>query len=204
MLGRLLRCHCNRNNKLDKLGKVFIVKLIDSKNNKKYCNYIYSPAALGLTDNLLKKYPKIEEEELLGVIKAYYAEIADISSNDRSESIISDIQNLNYADIADEFNLIENIPNTLVFVEKDKTASSILEQFKNILKIDDRWERKSEFLKIKKDFYSYVISVKIDKKNIEILNNLADFGSFKAATKDRIDTFYDNDIGLRYKFDNFI
>ncbi len=195
---------CNRNGKLGKLGRVYITKLIDAKNNKKYCNYIYKPAAIGLTDNLLKEYAEIKEGDLLKIIKSYYDKINDISSSDESESIISGIRDLNYADISDKFNLIKNIPDVLVFVEKDETASCILEQLKNILKLDDKWERKDKFLGIKKDFYSYILSVKIGKKSIESINNFKDVSGIKVITREMIKTFYDNDIGFTYEFDNFI
>lgn len=195
---------CNRNSKLDRLGDVYLLKLIDSRNSKKYYNYIYKPVAISLTDDLLKKYTDIEENDLLRMIRSYYNKINYISSSDESEKIISGTKKLNYTDISNEFNLIENVPNILVFVEKDEKSSDILKKFNKILALDDMVKKKDEFLKIKKDFYDYVLSVNINQNTIDIIKNLTDAGNFKVVTKDMINTFYDNNIGFTYEFDNFI
>jgi len=194
---------CNRNNRPG-LGEVYIVTLIDSTNKKKYYNYIYKPAAISLTYNLLKNLKTIRENELMTAIRLYYDKIKNISSSDISISIIEDIRDLNYAKVADNFNLIKNIPNVLVFVEKDETAGGILEHFKEILNIKDKWKRKDEFLKIKKSFYEYVLSVNLSKDKIDAIKDFEDIGNFKIITKVMLSTFYNNSTGFTYDYDNFI
>ncbi|HEC25220.1 MAG TPA: CRISPR-associated helicase Cas3' [bacterium] len=196
---------CNRNNKLDKLGSIYLLKLIDSRNSRKYYNYIYKPVAISLTDDLLKNRKVIAENDLLKMIRSsYYNKINAISSSDESEKIISGIKKLNYTDISDEFNLIKNVPNILVFVEKDEKSSDILKKFKKILTLDDMVIKKNEFLNIKKDFYDYVLSVNINKNTIDNIKNFEDIGNFRVITKDMVRTFYNNDVGFTYEFDNFI
>lgn len=195
---------CNRNNRHNQQGEVLLTKLKDSKNGKLYCNYIYKPLALELTNNLLKEFSSVKESDLLTVMKSYYDKTSSLSSSDVSKDIIEDITNLKYTKVSSEFELIKNIPNVLVFVEKDETASNILDHFKRILKIDDRWERKDEFLKIKKSFYDYVLSVNLSKSNIDAIKDFEDIGNFKVITKMMINTFYDDIIGFNYDYNNFI
>jgi CRISPR-associated endonuclease/helicase Cas3 len=193
---------CNRNSS-PILGEVFLFKLIDSKNQKKYCNYIYKPISLIPTNEIIQNLENVKESDLLNVIKLYYKSIKENASTDISQKLISDIKALNYSNIAENFLLIKNIPNILVFIEKDINASKVLSKFKEMLKLD-RWERKDEFLKIKKEFYDYIISVKLNPENINALKELEELGNLKIISNDMLSVYYNNDIGFTYNFDNFI
>jgi len=195
---------CNRNGK-DETGKIYLFTLLDEKNSKKYCNYIYKPLSLKITDELLKEAGSIKEHNLLDVLKIYYIKTKKEKSNNISRKIISDIAELNYDSISKEFELIEKAPNILVFVEKDDEASKILNQFRELLE-SNKIDRRNKFFKIKKSFYNYVLSVRINKKTADLLDGIEEVGNFKLITKDMIEgnNFYNNDMGLNFEFENFI
>jgi CRISPR-associated endonuclease/helicase Cas3 len=195
---------CNRNGK-DETGEVYLFTLIDERDSKKYCNYIYKPLSLKITDELLRETGNIKERDLLNVLKIYYIKTKKEKSNNISRKIISDIAELNYDSVNKEFELIEKAPNILVFVEKDDEASKILNQFKELLKLNII-DIINKFFKIKKSFYDYVLSVRINKKTAGLLGSIEEVGNFKLITKDMIkgDNFYNNDVGLNFEFENFI
>lgn len=193
---------CNRNNRNTK-GVVHVYKLVDC-NNRFYSNYIYSVVPLDSTNEILKGITECDETELMLLVNAYYQKVKLKMSTDKSRSIIENIENLEYSKIDEQFKLIkESIPDVLVFIEKDDNASNILNQFYQILEIDDKWEKKSSFLEIKRDFYSHTISLKLTKDNLNNLKDFKEIGNFRLITKDMVNTYYKNDIGYNYEFENF-
>ncbi len=195
---------CNRNNMSIK-GEVYLFTLADEKNNHKYCNYIYKPLALKTTKDLVQNIIKIDESELADVLKKYYKIVRRYKSDDLSRVIKDDLSAILYEKASGEFQLIENIPTMLVFVERDSKSSSLINKFRSILTLD-RNKRKDEFLKIKRDFYEYVLSVKINKKTAWLLESLEEIGNFKIITADmcKSGNFYKDDIGFVPDFENFI
>ena len=195
---------CNRNSRNIK-GEVYLFTLVDEQNNHKYCNYIYKPLSLKTTSDLMQNISRIDESQLMSVLEEYYKVVIKYKSDDLSNSIKDDLLALLYENATKEFQLIENIPTTLVFVEKDAKSSMLLNKFKTILTLD-RDKRKDEFLRIKKDFYEYVLSVKINRKTASLLQSVEDIGNLKIITKDMYKNgdCYKDDIGFVMDFDNFI
>ncbi|MDY6970381.1 MAG: CRISPR-associated helicase Cas3', partial [Spirochaetota bacterium] len=194
---------CNRNNSEIK-GEVYIFKLYDSEKNKNFCNFIYSTSTLHATDSIIKDCNGLPESELLSLIVLYYKKIISISSSQESIDILKYVKRLEYENIEKDFKLIEdNIPNVLIFIEKDEKATELLLEFNEIIKIEDKIERKNRFLEIKKDFYSYSISININPSNISLLNSLPEIGNYKLIDKDMLSSLYDKMIGYNGDFNNF-
>ena len=153
---------CNRNNRLKENGIVNIVRL--QKNDKyDYCR-IYDPIFNDISEKILKNRNPIKESEFLDLIEEYFIEASKRMYSDTS--LIKSIEKLNFNDTKDNnpissFKLIENDDyyKKDVFIEFDETANEVWQKFINLKQIKDTFKRKTEFLKFKKDFYDYVISV---------------------------------------------
>jgi len=195
---------CNRNNRNIK-GEVYTFTLVNKKNNHKYCNYIYKPLSLQTTQDLIQNIGEIEESKLADILDEYYKTVQKHKSNDLSRVIKDALCRLLYEKTSNKFQLIDDIPTTLVFVEKDDEASILLNKFKRLITLEPI-RRKDEFLKIKKQFYEYILSVKINKKTTSLLESLEEIGNFKIITADmyKSGSFYKDDIGLFLDFENFI
>jgi len=157
---------CNRNAK-DKIGIVKVYKLVDDK-EKLYATRIYDPVLIEITEKLLSKKNLFDESEIYKLLDEYYRLVLDRMSQDKSEDIFQAVLKLKYdregndeLSIAD-FKLIEDdYPKIDVFIEYDKEAKKVWEEFQKIKQIKNFFERKNEFLKIRKDFYLYIVSIPI-------------------------------------------
>lgn len=185
---------CNRNNSKT-TGEVYIFSLKKENANKRDCNYIYAPVALKPTSDLLKEFGSFKENELLTAIDKYYLKIKDSMSNDSSTNIVNAVNSLNYPSIVKLFKLIEEQPTNLVFLEIDEKASNVLNIFRQIRLIEDRWQRKDEFLKIRKEFMNYCISVRYNpnEKNSEFEES----EGFKFIPNNIISSYYDYETGFQ-------
>jgi CRISPR-associated endonuclease/helicase Cas3 len=184
---------CNRNSK-QKEGQVYLFSLKKVDSSKKDSNYIYEHHSLLPTEKLFKTIPEFQESSLLLTIDRYYKNVKDMISAATSDMIIKNIESLEYEDLYKNFHLIKYIPTELVFIEKDSDASDILKIFEGILDIEDRWERKNKFLEIKRKFYSYTLSVKVENEG-SLFKSLKEFGHLNIITKDMVADYYDEQTG---------
>ena len=193
---------CNRNNKKE-MGIVKIFKLKNSKEKYDY-KYIYKNLPLIKTKKLFDEYNEIYEKNLLTLINKYYKEIKQNSSKEVSDNIYKAIEELRYDDIVAEFKLIDDANSFLMFFEIDENAQKLLQQFQDILLIEDRFDRKNQFLKIKNDFYKYILSVRLTKDTNDYFTSLEEIGGIKIVRKDMVDSIYDHETGLKKEFDLFL
>jgi CRISPR-associated endonuclease/helicase Cas3 len=158
---------CNRNKKY-KQGEVHIINLFKINKNGKEYNYanIYDPELLYLVKKLFKNKKLFYEKEFLDLINNYFKDAKAKSAVEIK--LLKSLYELYFDDIPDsdkripisEFKLIENeYYKTDVFVELDLKSQETYKKYQEIKIIKNSFERKNEFLKIKKDFYDYVISV---------------------------------------------
>ncbi len=155
---------CNRNAKNGQ-GIVKVFKLIDEK-GKTFANRIYDPVLIDITEKLLSQKEVFQEFEICQQLKEYFELIKERMSQYESEEILSAVKKLRYDREGDDtlsiadFKLIEeDFPKIDVFIEYDDDAQKIWEEFQKIKAIKNIFERRKEFLNIRKEFYSYVISV---------------------------------------------
>jgi len=152
---------CNRNNRQDVRGEVQIVTLTDGQ--KKYCDYIYSQFLLDKTRIVMEGKTMISEKQFLELNNHYFRLVEEFHSPDHANDCLDLIRYLKFSDIHDKFHLIKNdFPKMDVFIESDDTAFGLWHTFTEI-KAKPFSERRSEFLKIKKEFLDHVISVPKNK-----------------------------------------
>ncbi|RKD25343.1 CRISPR-associated endonuclease/helicase Cas3 [Caminicella sporogenes DSM 14501] len=151
---------CNRNNEKD-IGNVYIYKLKGEKSV--FANIVYGRFLISKTEKILKDNSYIFESDYFDYSKYYFEEINKDKSDDYSNRIIEDINQLNFSEVDNQFKLIEN--NSLyimpVFIEKDKEAAYIWTKYEELFDIKDRFKRMNKFLEIKEKFLSYVININI-------------------------------------------
>jgi len=150
---------CNRNFN-EKLGNVIIFQL-KNDDGKYFYRHIYGDSVLSIieTKSAFGNKRKFDEREFLENIDGYYKRIEAKMSNVDSENIIENVNQLKFNEIS-KFKLIEekDYYKKDVFIEIDDNAKKIWSKFIEIRKLP-LFERKTEFLNIKKEFYDYVISV---------------------------------------------
>jgi hypothetical protein len=78
-----------------------------------------------------------------------------------------------------------------VFVEVDDFAKEAFKKFEDILSIENRFDRHNEFKRIKRDFYSYVISVPATVQNRPPIVNGIPYVSMNSLNE-----FYDKNTGF--------
>lgn len=151
---------CNRNNKRD-FGQVFIYKLKGEKHV--FANIVYGRFLISKTEKILKAHTVIQEKNYLDYSTSYFKEVDNDKTDMYSDQIIEDICKFNYCDVNKQFKLIDN--NELyimpVFIEKDKKATILWNKYEELFNISNTFDRINEFLKIKEEFLSYVINIKI-------------------------------------------
>lgn len=165
---------CNRNNEGQK-GIVNIVNLKDDNGRPFY--HIYSSTLINITKDVLGESGSLEDsfeekEFITTFLPKYYDYISERGKKEPSERIIEVLKSLNFSDIKD-FKLIEEEPWKIdVFVDVDSQSNQIWRKYEEVVGKVDSFERRREFLKMKKNFYDYVISV--DERKME--TTLTEYG----------------------------
>lgn len=154
---------CNRNFSENK-GNVRIFEILnENHNNTPFSKYIYGKSALSIieTKESLGCKLQISETEFLKNMDSYYKILKEKIAEDEADKILFFLENLQFADLYKSFKLIDEklYKRKDVFIEYDETAIVVWQKFVNLKQINDTFKRKTEFLKFRKDFYDYVISV---------------------------------------------
>jgi CRISPR-associated endonuclease/helicase Cas3 len=181
---------CNRNF-VKEQGIVYVTKLRDE--NHFYSSYIYDKVLLEITEKLIKGR-KFNEEKLYEVFGEYEKEVLNRKDTVGKSKIIEEsIIKLKYdgKDGLSEFSIIEKTyPVIDVFVEVDEEAEKKFKEFGEIRSIQNKFERHSKFKEIKKDFYSYVISVPATVQNLPPIVN-----DFYYVSMSSLNKHYDKNTG---------
>lgn len=150
---------CNRNYLKKGRGSVFVFILKDEK--MEFYKYIYDSFLISKTLDLFKsRKGKIREREFSDLNKEYFKNVRKGMSDEESNENLSYLTCLSFDDLSRHFRLIEkDYAKVDVFIELDDDAERIWQEYKKIRAEEDVFERRKRFLKIKKVFYDYVISV---------------------------------------------
>jgi CRISPR-associated endonuclease/helicase Cas3 len=182
---------CNRNYDSRKKGIVKVFTLRDDKNE--YYKYIYSGFLIDKTKEVFKGVNKVQEKQFLELNNKYFQSVKDTHSNDKANEILTYINNLEFKSLDSEFHLIKNdYKKTDVFIEVNDTAREIWKEFRMIREIQDSLERKNHFLKIKKQFYEYIISVPQQKAQSLMYGDTG----IGYVSNEGLETWYDNEMGF--------
>jgi len=151
---------CNRNFD-QKKGTVKIFVLKPEEEKREFYKSIYDSFIISKTKDTFKEFNRnrIEEKDFLNLSNFYFSKINQGKADDKSIEILEDVKRLNFDRIS-EFKLIEQDYQKIdIFVELDKKAQRIYRKYQEIKSIKNIFVRKNEFLRIRKNFYDYVISV---------------------------------------------
>lgn len=184
---------CNRNNSMgDKLGDVV---LFDS--GKKI---IYDPNLLEITEEIIyRDNADIEEKNYHLINQEYFQKVSERIQklSNTSESLISDIQKLDFENICRDTNyrlIDKRLYTNKIFIPLNEEADKLWGKFFEYLKIENRFEKKRKikyiFPKLSKfsvDIPNYIFSPDNDQKGKSIIRF------------DQWEEIYDKILG--YKFD---
>lgn len=186
---------CNRNMGLER-GKFFVRCLLDDIGSRKprpFAGYIYDPMLLNATKDILREHPRFLDSDLYRIAVEYFQQVAERRENETSSRILESVGKLNMRAFRD-VKLIENIDfmMTDVFVEYDDNASEVLEHYQQIVESSlSRFEKRTEFLKIRRDLMKYTISVQSS-----CLGALPNIGFLSYISRTDVDRRYDIDTGF--------
>lgn len=192
---------CNRNSRKKGRGTVRVYTLLDER-GRPFHTYVYGAL---LTEKTKKTFADfhddvatreaIAEPQFLRLITDYFARLKAASSDDAALLLLDEVKNLNFQQVYEKFKLIdeEGYEKVDLFVELDDRASELWNAYVEIRSVEDRFERKRRFLKIKRDFYDYTISVPRD----HVSQDLMDYEWLGRIPRGLLDTYYDGDTGFR-------
>lgn len=150
---------CNRNFN-EKRGLVKLFRIQDDR--RFYYSYIYgcNSMLIDKTLQVLEEKIMIPEHEFKEIVEDYYQKVKQSMSNDEAKELLENIAQLEFEEIQHTFNLIaEDYPKMDVFIEYDDEAVKVWKEFERIQEIVEPFEKRREFMKIKKQLRDYTISV---------------------------------------------
>lgn len=194
---------CNRHANNHEKGVVKIINLYDEKTDRQLAQYIYSKTQLNSTLKLFERKNCFYETEFLDLAEQYYENI--VVSQDKSYDYLKYIKNLEYSRLG-KFNLIDqNLIAYDFFVEINPEAIELLEKFREINNIKNPIKRKNAFLEIRKDFYKYVLSVRLKKEQKQFFEGNSQYEIIKDSLycipNSIKNTFYDSE-GIGFHLNN--
>jgi len=201
---------CNREGE-DEKGFVTLVLLKDENNkDRDYYKYIYDDILMESTIKAIDGKNLIEEKDIHELSYLYFNNLKKYSSRNDSVLLLELISKMNYRDAFEDKeknkHIFEIIPQSFktvdVFIEIDDEASNVWRQMEEIKYIKDRFVRKRELNRIKKDVYQYVVSIPetIVKKHI----NPEEHGLSRISFE-MLDNVYDENTGfIREEINDYI
>jgi len=190
---------CNRNKRLN-LADMNLIHLLNEQ-GKAFSNFIYDPEFIFVLDELLKGKNIVYEKEFLNIINQYFTLVKQkIAEEKYILKSITKLQfdkkgnNNNKLTTISSFKLIgKDYPTIDIFIELDEDAQKIWCEYENI-RADEKLtglEKRNAFLKIRKEFNDYIISVPekyaigFEKDNINYVS------------KEELSSYYDLETGFK-------
>ncbi len=180
---------CNRNGlRESRESKVYVYSVVDSRSQTHYSNRIYGNFLINKSRDVLRTSHALDPFHLA---QEYYSAVQKGSSDLKSRDLLRALGELSYESL-EEFKLIDDQPNFSVYVEIDEEASRTWDTYVRILESEiDSFERKEEFLKIRGDFYNYVINLSAWETS-----GLGQSKGFYHIPRSEIGVFYNEDTGF--------
>lgn len=197
---------CNRNFN-EEMGTVKLFNLFEKQeetDRRYFPKRIYDSFLISKVEDVLKKNSEIEEKDFLKLTNDYFLKVRDGMSNELSRKILQNVETLRF-DKLSEFRLIEKDYSSIdIFIAVDNSnedkenskisAEEIWGKYQEILTNDNltRFQKRNEFLKIRKDFNDYIISVpeKYAPPGFEK-------GEINYISKDELSSYYDLETGFK-------
>lgn len=146
----------NRYDEKEEVSEVYLYKIEELE---KVTGFIYGGDLMKKTENVLKDYNTIEEQEYLQLIQNYFEQVKDLSvysENNYLKSLLA----LNFEETGD-FQLIEDTKSESIFIGLNENAKEVWRKFLAIKEGDNLniFEKKKAFASIKAEFYDYVLNI---------------------------------------------
>ncbi len=176
-----------------------IYKILDEKNQRYFYSYIYDKILTENTINMILEINsnEIYEKDFYNIYEIYNNLLINKVSKDVSYELINHLKELNFGNIS-LFDLIERkYIEYPIFIEIDENAVNIWQEYcdiiSNLKKGKDYYKQRERFLKIKSEFYSYVINVSYTyaKENLPVENN-----GFLYVCNSMLENYYDKETGF--------
>jgi len=184
---------CNRNSAKEEKGMVSIFILKDDR--KEFYKYIYDPFLISKTLDILRPIGgPIKESDFFDLNNKYFKAVKRGMGDEDSKKILDCIAGLAFKDLSESFKLIEeDYPKVDVFVELDDKASEIWKQYNELQSEKSHLERSKKYLKIKKDFSEYLISVS-ERYGHSLIVDGSNIGYI---SRDELSNYYDVETGFK-------
>jgi len=197
---------CNRNFS-EEMGTVRLFNLFE-KNKETERTYfpkkIYDSFLVSKAEDVLKNISEVEEKDFLKLTNDYFLKVKEGMSNELSRKILKNVERLKF-DKLSEFKLIEkDYPAIDIFITVDKkeeekeneekSAEEIWDEYQAILDNENLtgFQKRNEFLKIRKDFNNYIISVPV-----KYTPSGFEKGKINYVSKDELSAYYDLETGFK-------
>lgn len=196
---------CNREFR-KQCGDVRIVCL--KENGKTFAGMVYGKISPDISLKILEEKSQVIEQEFYYLVDEYFKESIQRKSLQESEDIYKAILDLRFFDhsrilkTVSDFQLIKERNMFPIFIEIDNNAKEIWSKYLSIVNNENfnRWEKKTELLKIKQDFEEYLISVRINKEDFAIYEIAEeDNMGHVPFEKEKLEKFYDINTGFKRK-----
>lgn len=147
---------------------------------------------------MLKNKSKLSEKEFLESGLDYFMALKNSKSDDTSEYLLEQLTKLNFFNVCEEkenrFALIDtDYPTADLFIEIDKQASKTWQLYREAIASKDPFLRKTKVDTIKKDLYSYVISVPANKSSV---TDSMEYAALLFINKEQVPSVYDLETGF--------
>lgn len=200
---------CNREWGSGKTGEVYIFNLRDKIH---YSSRIYGSISCRVSADLLNK-DLLKESEFYQLIADYFDFVKMMKGieeeSDDSRKILDAIYNFRFDDNLEmyesvsNFRLIQDSNYIDVFVQADIEAVEVWERYKREVLSEKNFKKRQEnYLRIKRDFRSYIISVpqKFAKEFIKPTEN----SSILLLPYENLKDYYSEDTGFNRNMENLI
>jgi len=181
---------CNRNGLRESRGsEVHVYSVVDSGTRARYGNRIYGNYLIDKSRDVLRASHGLDPFHLA---QEYYLAVQTGSTDRKSQDLLRAMGELDYKKLQEEFKLIDDQPSFSVYVEVDEKASQIWDRYVRVWESErGGFERKEEFLKIRQDFYNYVINVSARETS-----GLVQSKGFYRISRNEIGVLYDEETGF--------
>lgn len=155
----------NRYDEKQQISEVYIYKIEELT---KISSMLYGGALMKKTENVLKDYEVIEENQYLKLIEGYFEQVKDLSIHSENNYLRS-LLKLNFEETG-KFQLIKDTKSESIFVGLNEEAKSVWGKFITIQgnKTLNSFEKKKVFSEIKAIFYDYVVNINIKQQENNI------------------------------------
>ena len=160
------------------MAEFYVVNLLNDYNLSS-AEYIYSKEVIGITRDILEKSVLAkgfleDKQDFDDLIKEYFIQIDELTKNLQiaiKNKLWNGFEKFN-SEVMKEFKLIKDTKKINLFIEIDNKATKIYKMYKDLVFNEKNLKvKRNNYLKIKKDFNQYVVSLyesSMDKFSINL------------------------------------